>query len=116
MHDDYHYLQNIKANIARLKNKQGPNKSFKLLLENDITADTFPISPTPNIKENHVIYTLIESSSKGMGYIDLMGRFPFRSAKGNQYIMVAYHYDANAIIGKAIKIENPSPLQNHGKS
>ena len=102
-HEKNDYLQNIKANIARLRTKYGPNKSFKLLLENDIKADAFPVSPTPNIKTNHVIYALIESSAKGMGYIDLTGKFPFRSAKGNQYIVVAYHYDGNAIIGKAIK-------------
>ena len=38
-----------------------------------------------------------------MGYISLTGRFPFRSAKGNQYLLVAYHFDANAIYAKPIK-------------
>ena len=38
-----------------------------------------------------------------MGYIDLTGRFPFRSQKGNQYFLVDYHYDANAIHAQPIK-------------
>ena len=69
----------------------------------DITNDAFPSSPAPNTKTHDVIYILVESSSKGIGYIDLIGCFPYRSAKGNQYILIAYHFDANAIYGQAIK-------------
>ena len=35
--------------------------------------------------------------------MDLTGKFPYRSARGNQYILVAYHYDANAILAQPIK-------------
>ena len=35
--------------------------------------------------------------------MDLTGRFPFRSGSGNEYIMVAYHYDANAILATPVK-------------
>ena len=38
-----------------------------------------------------------------MGYIDLTGRFPYKSARGNQYLLVAYHFDANAIYSHPIK-------------
>ena len=31
-------------------------------------------------------------------YTDETGRFPIRSRTGNQYLMVAYHYDTNAIL------------------
>ena len=40
---------------------------------------------------------------QNMGYIDITGRFPFRSLRGNQYILVAYHVDANAIYGQPMK-------------
>ena len=38
-----------------------------------------------------------------MTYIDLTGRFPYRSAKGNEYLFVAYHFDGNAILAEPIK-------------
>ena len=31
--------------------------------------------------------------------MDLTGRFPYCSSKGNEYILIAYHYDSNAILG-----------------
>ena len=29
--------------------------------------------------------------------MNLTGRFPYQSSRGNNYMMVAYHYDGNAI-------------------
>ena len=38
-----------------------------------------------------------------MGYTDLTGRFPYRSARGNEYIFIAYNYDGNAILAEPIR-------------
>ena len=38
-----------------------------------------------------------------MGYMDLTGCFPTKSARGNQYILIAYYYDANTIYAHPIK-------------
>ena len=35
--------------------------------------------------------------------MDLTGRFPFCSSRGNEYILIGYHYDANAILGVPLK-------------
>ena len=51
------------------------------------------LPPTPSTQELHVA---IEPISKL--YTDDMGRFPIRSRSGNQYIMLAYHCDSNAIL------------------
>ena len=40
---------------------------------------------------------------KSMGYMDLTGRFPYRSSRGNEYIMVAYNYDGNQILMEPVK-------------
>ena len=96
------YITNIRRNLQKLKNIDS-KKDIKTLLMDDIAKDAFPPSPTPNTKSNQVIYTLLRSEPKNIGYIDLTGKFPFRSAKGNQYILVAYHTDANAIYGQALK-------------
>ena len=31
--------------------------------------------------------------------MDLTGRFPYCSSRGNEYLLISYHYDANAIQG-----------------
>ena len=99
------YLKNIQKNIKALRDsaKPGDKKSLTDLLQSSINDDAFPSSDTPNIKRNEVTYALFESSPTGLAYIDLTGRFPYRSARGNEYILVGYHYDANAILSTALK-------------
>ena len=80
---------------------QGTN--VKRILEEDIATDAFSPSPALNIKTNGVCYFLVEHNQKGMGYINLTGRFPYKLAKGNQYLLVAYHFDANDIYAHPIK-------------
>ena len=54
-------------------------------------------------KDNAVAYILINKDDNSIGYIDTTGRFPQRSGRGHEYILVGYHYDGNAILAKAIK-------------
>ena len=71
--------------------------------------DYHPQSDTPNVKTNNALYTLI-SSKEGEGFMDLTGRFPYRSASGHEYIMVAYNYDANAILATPVKNRDAKTL------
>ena len=43
--------------------------------------------------------------------IDQKGRFPVRSKSGNNYVMILYDYDANAIIGEPIPDRKTTTLQ-----
>ena len=36
------------------------------------------------------------------GYMDLCGRFPHRSTRGNEYILLLYDYDSNVILVEAL--------------
>ena len=65
--------------------------------------DYFPSSETPNVKMNEVAFQLISTSQTEKAYMDLTGQYPTKSARGNQYILVAYNYDANAILAEPIK-------------
>ena len=38
-----------------------------------------------------------------MGYLDLTGKFPYRSTRGHEYILVGYHFDANNIQATPLK-------------
>ena len=109
------YMKNIQRNITRFKSKMTKNDNFKDTLEKDIKADVFPASPSLNVKTNGVIYLLIESSPTGMGYIDLTERFPYRSAKGNQYLLVTYHFDVNTIYAEPIKNRESKPSPQRGR-
>ena len=44
------------------------------------------------------------------GYVDLTGRFNQRSSRGNTYILVGYHYDANVILAVVVKARKASTL------
>ena len=54
-------------------------------------------------KINEIICALIHSRNKA--YMDLTGRFTYKSSRGNDYILIAYHIDANAIIEIPKKID-----------
>ena len=49
-----------------------------------------------------MVYAIIDQK-EDLAYMDLTGRFPYKSSKGNEYVLVAYHYDANAILVQALK-------------
>eukprot|EP00956_Cyclotella_meneghiniana_P023402 scaffold45578_cov41-Cyclotella_meneghiniana.AAC.1 len=52
-----------------------------------------PASPTTPVKELHIWDEPISKL-----FTDDMGRFPVQSRSGNQYLMLAYHCDTNAIL------------------
>ena len=43
-------------------------------------------------------------------YSDLTGKFPIQSSRGNNYVMVAYHPDSNAILVTALKNRNAQSI------
>jgi len=46
----------------------------------------------------------------GKAFSDLTGRFPHRSSWGNEYILVVYHYDSNAILVEPVKNRQAATL------
>ena len=72
--------------------------------------DMFPPQPNLPEKTHHVVYSLATKPGETVAYTDLTGCFPYASSRGNQYIMVAYHYDANAILVQPIKDRNATSL------
>ena len=64
------------------------------------TDDLMSSSPSPpSTKE--VVFALVRPTSKA--YMDATGRFPHCSSRGNEYVLIGYHTDANAILGIAMK-------------
>ena len=71
--------------------------TFREALEECIIYRGFPTSDDKHEKAHEFMYSLYQTSNIHIAYYDLMGRFPYHSSRGNEYIMVSYHYDANAI-------------------
>ena len=56
---------------------------------------------TPNDRTHDVVYSVIHDNGKY--YMDLTERLPYYSSRENDYALIAYHYDLNAIVGAPIK-------------
>ena len=70
----------------------------------------YSIPNKPLQKTYDTIYPLINTSSKA--YMDLTGRLPYKSPRGNEYILIAYHVDSNSILGQAINNRHALTITN----
>jgi hypothetical protein len=62
------------------------------------------VTPASLGSKTHFFYAVVVD--QGQLYIDLTGKFPVRSSKGNWYVMVCYYYDCNYI--KAVTMKSRS--------
>ena len=94
-------IPTIKGHLKQ--ERQGLQSTSKSTIEPQFftNEDMYPSSDHPNIKSNDAIYSI--SSKDHKAFMDLTGRFPHCSSRGNEYILVAYHYDSNAILGLPLK-------------
>ena len=49
--------------------------------------------PLKEKKTHDVIYAITSYQENEVVAADLAGRFPYTSSRGNQYVMIMYHYD-----------------------
>ena len=78
----------------------------------DDNNDHFPAQES---KTKNVFATAFSFSEKELTYTDQTGKFPFKSSRGNQYIMILYDYDSNAILAKAVKTRQAKDLSDTWK-
>ena len=52
----------------------------------------------------------IPSLLRNKEFMDLTGRFPHCSSRGNTYILIVYDHDSNAILGTALKNRQAATL------
>ena len=82
--------------------QQTKNTKTKWSMQTATSDDPLP-SPDHQHK-THAIYVsmLNATSSTGVIHSDLTGWFPIQSSLGNQYILVIYNYDSNAILAEPL--------------
>ena len=93
----------IRSMLYTLIQKRNKNQSLQDVLEADISDNAFPPSPSPKILTNEVFYYLTQPEVTGKAYSDLTGRFSHRLSRGNEYLLVRYHFGANVILATPIK-------------
>ena len=108
-------LDDVKQRVAKLQAKVDPTTSLGDAITQDVHDDAFPPSEAPNTRTNAIYYKICSMAPKHLAYTDLTGRFPYRSSRGNQYIMVAYSYDSSAILAKAINNRSASSITSAWK-
>ena len=68
----------------------------------------------PNNQPTHNVFANIEETGKV--YTNQTGQFPLSSIAGNQYILVIYYYDSNAIMTEVMKTrQGPKLLKAYAK-
>ncbi|KAL7527446.1 hypothetical protein ACHAXR_001968, partial [Thalassiosira sp. AJA248-18] len=70
----------------------------------DARAEVDAMAPTEEMCQTHDIFCFaaLADMNDGTMYTDLTGQFPVRSYKNMVYIFIAYVYDANAILARAM--------------
>ena len=63
----------------------------------------FPLPDTPNVKTFAACAAIVPFVAKNTAYHDLTGRFPHRSSRGNEYLLIIYDHDSNSILHSALK-------------
>ena len=113
-----YYDESIYTTKGHLNQEQKNLQSTKmkptlLQLQEDFLQhnDSFPNDEKLIRPSNDVMCLLMPFQAKNLGYFDLTGRFPYTSSRGNQYIMVMYHYDHNAILVEATKSRQAAELK-----
>ena len=71
---------------------------------------TSSIDPNPN-KTYDAIASIHPFTPKHRAYGDLTGRFPVKSSRGNQYFLIIYDYDSNAILIEPLTSKTAGNIQ-----
>ena len=65
--------------------------------------DSFPPQPVPNEPSHESLSLLVPYESTNKAYHDLTGRFPHKSSRGYEYLLITYDFDSNAILAEPLK-------------
>jgi hypothetical protein len=102
---DAHLSKSVASTKGHL-NQERKNLQSTRFPSNDEKPDDdafFPLSDSPNVKTFDACASLVPFVAKRTAYHDLTGRFPHRSSRGNEYLLIVYDYDSNSILHCALK-------------
>lgn len=92
----YPSLATAKGHLNQERANLQSSKSTTPQQEDYDDHDCFP--STEPTRTSDVLATIVPFKERNTAYSDLTGRFPHKSSRGNEYILVVYDYDSNAIL------------------
>ena len=83
----------------------------ELELTVDEKADFYPERIENNTKTHECMALITPFKESEKAFMDSCGRFPHKSSRGNEYIMIVYDYDSNAILAEPFKNRTAGELK-----
>ncbi len=77
----------------------------------DLT-DHFPLHRQSIEKTHQIFVQMTPFQPTEKAYADITGCFPYMSSRGNQYFLVVYDYDSNAILVELLKSRTGADIKN----
>jgi hypothetical protein len=94
------HLNQERKNLQTTKPELKPSS----LSPEEIEESCFPTpASSPPVKTFEVLSTIIPFEANGKAFHDLTGRFPHKSSRGHEYLLVHYDYDSNGILAEPLK-------------
>ena len=90
------------------KNLQSTKTSIKI---EDEELDFNPVPHTEGEKTHNCFALIVDFQNVKKAYLDLTGRFPFKSSRGKQYFLIVYDYDSNAILAETLKTRQAGEIK-----
>jgi hypothetical protein len=91
----------IKGHLDQSRKNQRSTKSTTSTTTANEHETCFPTSNNPNTRTHSCYATIMEPT--GQIYSDQTGRFVVPSSNGNNYLMILYDYDSNAILAEPMR-------------
>jgi hypothetical protein len=109
---DKHLPKSIASTKSHLDQERKNLQSTKPVTETTDTNDSFfPDPDIPNVKTFSACAAIVPFVAKNRAYHDLTGRFPHRSSRGNEYLLIVYDYDSNSILHSPLKNKTASEIK-----
>ena len=101
---DKGHLQRVRQHVASTHNNQAA-----IIAARKEVDQLHPAQEICTIYNMHC-FAVLAGDNPGTMYTDLTGAFPLRSFHNNTYIFVAYIYDINAILARAMPTKNDAAM------
>ncbi len=104
-----HLTKSIASAKGHMNQERKNLQSTKIIFEptsptpEEYDSDFFPLPTSPPEKTHQVLSTIVPFEATGRAFHDLTGRFPHKSSRGNEYLLVHYDYDSNGILAEPLK-------------
>ena len=105
--ENLHFSKLIKTTLATKKGHLDQEQKYLNSTKMDsILCNNFPQQSAEQANNifTQIFHPLVNSNQpQQKAYIDLTGRFPRRSSRGNTHVFLMYDYDSNAILIEPLK-------------